>query len=61
MGRRGIRGLKAVVGREYSISRGGARLYRGGIHAEAVLVGVTVLQEGTEKGCSFRSQSCQEF
>ena len=32
MGKWGIRGLETRVGRECSISRGGARLYSGGIH-----------------------------
>ena len=36
MGRRGIRGLKTMVGRECSISRGEARLYSGGIHVGGV-------------------------
>ena len=31
-----IRGLKTRVGRERSISRGGARLYSGGIHVGRV-------------------------
>ena len=36
MGRKGIRGLKMRVGREYSISRMEARLYSGGIHVGGV-------------------------
>ena len=36
MGRSGIRGLETRVGRECSISRGGARLYSGGIHVGGV-------------------------
>ena len=36
MGRRGIRGLKARVGRKCCISRRGARFNSGGIQAEGV-------------------------
>ena len=36
MGRRRIGGLEMRVTRECSISRGGARLYSGGIHVEGV-------------------------
>ena len=36
MGRQVIRGLKTRVEWECSISRGGARLYSGGIHARGV-------------------------
>ena len=36
MGRRRIGGLEARVAREYCISRGGARLYSGGIHVGGV-------------------------
>ena len=36
MGRWGIRGLETRVGRECSISRGGARLHSGGIHVGGV-------------------------
>ena len=36
MGRCSIRGVKTRVGRECSISRGGDRLYSGGIHAGGV-------------------------
>ena len=39
MGRWGIRGLKTRVGRECSISKGGARLYSGGIHVGGVREG----------------------
>ena len=39
MGRLGIRDLKTIVGQECSISRGGARLYSGGIHAGGVTEG----------------------
>ena len=35
-GQMGIRGLETRVGRECSISRGGARLYSGGIRVEKV-------------------------
>ena len=47
MGRRGIGGLETRVGRECSISRGGARFHSGGIHIGGVRGGgVTVLWEG---------------
>ena len=36
MGRWGARGLEPRVGRECSISGGGARLYSGGIHVGGV-------------------------
>ena len=36
MGRRWISSLEMRVGREYSISRGVARLYSGGIHVRGV-------------------------
>ena len=36
MGRWGMKGLKARVGRECIVSRGGARLYSGGIHVAGV-------------------------
>ena len=36
MDRWGIKGLKTRVGREYSISRGGSRLYSAGIHVGEV-------------------------
>ena len=36
MGRWGIRSLESRVGRECSISRGGARFHSGGIHVEGV-------------------------
>ena len=36
MGRSGIRGLETRVVRESSVSRGGARLYSGGIHVGGV-------------------------
>ena len=54
MGRRGIRGLKTRVEREYSISTGGARLYSGGIHIRGGSHSVT-------NGDSFKSESCQEI
>ena len=36
MGRWGIRGLETRVGRESSVSRGGARLHSGGIRVRGV-------------------------
>ena len=36
MGRWGIRSLETRVGRESSVSRGGARLHSGGIHVGGV-------------------------
>ena len=36
MGRWGIRGLETRLGKECRISRGGARLYSGGIHVGGV-------------------------
>ena len=36
MGRWGIRSLETRVGRESSVSRGGARLHSGGIHVGKV-------------------------
>ena len=39
MGRWEIRGLKTRVGRESSVSRGGARLHSGGINVGGVRVG----------------------
>ena len=56
MGLQGIRGLETRVGRECSISRGGARLYSGGIHVgRGSEEGVTVLRQGG----SSKSESCQ--
>ena len=56
MGRRGIRGLETRVGRECSISRGGARF-----HSEGIRVG-GVRGEGshsvTAGGGSSKSESC---
>ena len=46
MGRWGIRGLESRVGRECSISRGGARFHSGGIRVGGVRGGgVTVLRQ----------------
>ena len=61
MGRRGIRGLKTRVGREYSISRGGTGLYSGGIHVGGVQgESHSVMSGDTERGSS-KSERCQEF
>ena len=48
MGRWEIRGLESRVGRECSISRGGARLHSGGIHVGGVREGGShsVMAEG---------------
>ena len=58
MGRWGIRSLETRVGRECSISRGGAGFHSGGIVSEeSEEGGVTVLQqEGSSK-----NESCQEL
>ena len=53
MSRSGIGGLETRVGRESSVSRGGARLYSGGIHVG----GVGVIRQGD----SSKSESCQEL
>ena len=46
MGRRGIRGLKTRVGQKRCISRGGGRLYSGGIHVGGVRGGSHNVAEG---------------
>ena len=58
MGEWGIRGLETRVGRECSISRGGARLHSGGIHVGGVRGGSHSHSEG---GGSSKSESCQEL
>ena len=50
MGRCGIRGLKMRVGWECSISRGGARLYSGGIHVGGVQGGSHSVTSGDTAG-----------
>ena len=58
MGRWGIRGLETRVGRECSVSRGGARLHSGGIRVGGVRGGgVTVLRQRS----SSKSGSCEEL
>ena len=55
MGRWGIRGLETRVGRESSVSRGGARLHSGVMHAGGVR------GEGSDSaGGSSKSESFQE-
>ena len=44
MGRWGIRSLETRVGQESSVSRGGARLYSGGIHVREVQRGISMCQ-----------------
>ena len=58
MGRWGIRGLETRVGRESSVSRGGARLHSGGIHVGGVRGGGHSDSAG---GGSSRSESCLEL
>ena len=55
MGRWGIRGLELRVGRECSISRGGARFHSGGIRVGGGSHSVTA------EGGSSKSESCQEL
>ena len=58
MGRWGIRGLETRVGRESSVSRGGARSHSGGIHVGGVRAGSHL--DSTEED-STKSESCQEL
>ena len=58
MGRWEVRGLKAREGRECNISRGGARLYSGGIHVGGVRRGSHSVMAG---GGSSKSESYQEL
>ena len=60
MGRRGIRGLKARVGQECSISRG-VRLYSGGIQVGRVEGGSHSVTSRDKAGASSKSESCQEL
>ena len=60
MGRWGIRGLESRVGRECSVSRGGARLHCGGIHVGGVRGGGSHSDYGRGGQCS-KSESCQEL
>ena len=57
MGRWRIRGLERRVGRESSFSRGGARLYSGGIHVG----GARGESHSDSAGGSSKSESCQEL
>ena len=57
MGRWGIRSLETRVGRECSISRGGARLYSGGIHVGGVRGG----SHSVTAGGNSKSESCPEL
>ena len=57
MGRSGIRGLETRVGRECSISRGGARFHSGGIYIGEVWGE----SHSVMAGGSSKSESCQEL
>ena len=57
MDRWGIRGLETRVGRERSVSRGGARLHSGGIHVGGVRGG----SHSDSAGGSSKSESCLEL
>ena len=57
MGGWGIRGWETRVGRESSISRGGARLYSGGIHIGGVRGG----SHSVTAGGSSKSENRQEL
>ena len=58
MGRWGIISLETRVGRESSVSRGGARLHSGGIHVGGVRGGS---HSDSARGGSSKSESCQEL
>ena len=58
MGRWGIRSLETRVGRESSVSKGGARLRSGGIHVGGVQRGSPSDSAG---GDSSKNESCQEL
>ena len=58
MGRWGIRSLETRVGRECSVSRGGARLHSGGVHVGRVR---GENHSDSAGGGSARSESCQEL
>ena len=57
MGRWGIKGLKTRVGRECSISRGGIKLYCGGIHVGGVQGESHNVTSGDTAGGSSKSES----
>ena len=59
MGRWGIRSLETRVGRESSVSRGGARLPSGGTHVGGVRGGSH--SDSAGGGGSSKSESCQEL
>ena len=58
MGRWGIRSLETRVGRECSISRGGARFHSGGIRVGGVQGGGS---QCYGRGGSSKSESCPEL
>ena len=64
MGRWGIGGLETRVGRESSVSRGGARLHSGGIHVG----GVRILRQGEQlqewelpRALNWDKESCEHL
>ena len=59
MGRWGIRSLETRVGRECSVSRGGARLHSGGIRVGGVRRGSH--SDSAGGGGNSKTESCQEL